>query len=49
MGGAGKQNKDQKLAQLSQQGAHNDVEFGAEQGNAQYQSQKKSGKQMNKR
>lgn len=46
----GKMNKDQNSQQYGNQGAHNDVEFSSEYavGNTQSQSQKKSGKQVNK-
>ncbi|WP_169729590.1 hypothetical protein [Ectobacillus panaciterrae] len=46
----GKVNKDQSSQQYGKQTANNDVEFGSEytMGNTQSQSQKKSGKQMNK-
>ncbi|MFX3659157.1 MAG: hypothetical protein ACE3JN_03585 [Ectobacillus sp.] len=41
----GTANKNQNIQQLGKQGAHNDVEFSAEQAvNAKSKSQKKSGK-----
>jgi hypothetical protein len=47
----GKQSKDQTSEQLAKQKAKNDVEFGADiqLGNSQNQSQKKSGRQVNKK
>lgn len=47
----GKQNADQTTKQLAKQKAKNDVEFGSDTqvGNSQHQSQKKSGKQVNKK
>lgn len=47
----GRQNSEQTSQQLAKQKAKNDVEFGSDVqvGNSQYQSQKKSGKQVNKK
>ncbi|WP_175986713.1 hypothetical protein [Bacillus sp. Marseille-Q1617] len=47
----GKQSKDQTSEQLAKQQAKNDVEFGADTqlGNSRNQSQKKSGRQINKK
>jgi hypothetical protein len=47
----GKQNKDQSRAQIEKQDKRNDVEFGNEfqVGNSGSQSQKKSGRQENKK
>ncbi|GAA0321673.1 hypothetical protein GCM10008967_10210 [Bacillus carboniphilus] len=47
----GKQNAEQKRQQLKGQEGKNDVEFGTEAqiGNSKSQSQKKSGRQMNKK
>lgn len=51
MGKQGRQNKDQKRQQLKSQEGKNDVEFGTEMqvGNSKNQSQKKSGRQKNKK
>jgi hypothetical protein len=47
----GKQNKEQSLQQLAKQQGENEVEFGNDYqvGNSSHQSQKKSGKQANKK
>jgi hypothetical protein len=47
----GKQNKDQNRAQIEKQDKRNDVELGTEfqVGNTKSQSQKKSGRQLNKK
>lgn len=47
----GKLNKDQNIKQLSEQEGKNDFELGTEAqvGNSQHQSQKKSGRQLNKK
>ncbi len=47
----GRQNKDQTRAQIEKQDKRNDIELGNEFriGNAKFQSQKKSGRQVNKK
>ncbi len=47
----GMQNKDQTRAQIEKQDQKNDIELGSEYqiGNSSSQSQKKSGRQMNKK
>lgn len=47
----GMQNKDQTRAQIEKQDKKNDIELGSEYqiGNSSSQSQKKSGRQMNKK
>ena len=47
----GMQNKDQSGKQIAKQQGKNDIEFGSEYqvGNNQHQSQKKSGRQVNKK
>ncbi|WP_197089684.1 hypothetical protein [Bacillus sp. SA1-12] len=47
----GKQNTDQTSKQLAKQSARNDIELGNDMqiGNSNHQSQKKSGKQVNKK
>jgi hypothetical protein len=47
----GKQNKQQSGQQIAKQQGENDIEFGSEFqiGNSKHQSQKKSGKQANKK
>lgn len=51
MSNQGRKNKEQTGQQLDKQQGKNDVEFGSEfqVGNSQEQSQKKSGRQVNKK
>ncbi|MGM7724049.1 hypothetical protein [uncultured Metabacillus sp.] len=47
----GKQNENQTSQQLAKQSGRNDIELGSDMqiGNSSHQSQKKSGKQVNKK